>query len=143
MIPVIAPVGIGDDGQLYNINADLAAGAVAGALGASMFIYMSNIPGVKVDGEVVPELTRRQAEELIASGEIHGGMIPKVTSAFAALDAGAAMVRIIDGRVPGLLRGLLAGTGCGTAIVRDGAGRGSVDVDRSTATISSLEGATT
>jgi acetylglutamate kinase len=143
MIPVIAPVGIGDGGELYNINADLAAGAVAGALGASMLIYMSNIPGVKVGGEVTPRLTRGEATKLIADGEISGGMIPKVSSAFAALDAGAAMVRIIDGRAPGPLRDLLAGAGCGTAIVRDCAGPGSVDVDRTTATIPSLEGVTT
>lgn len=141
MIPVIAPVGLGDGGELYNINADLAAAAVAGALGAEMLVYMSNIPGVEVDGAVVPTLSRAEAEGLIERGTIRGGMIPKVTSAFEALEAGAASVRIIDGRTPGALRGLLAGDGVGTAIVRGGSSD-TMDIQRQ-ATISSLEGVLT
>ncbi|MEO5929501.1 MAG: acetylglutamate kinase, partial [Candidatus Kapaibacterium sp.] len=117
IIPVIAPLGLGKDGEVYNINADPAAAAIAAALKADALIYMSNIAGIDVGGMVAGVLTIEEGEELIALGTISGGMIPKVRSAFAALTAGVRSVRIIDGRVPHILPELLSGRGTGTAIV--------------------------
>ncbi len=118
--PVIATLGSGAEGAVYNINADLAAGAVAAALGADLLVYMSDVEGVRNGGEIIPLMTAEEARELIACGVIHGGMIPKVESALEAVDGGVASVRIIDGRRPGALRQLLDGEAVGTAIIRTG-----------------------
>jgi acetylglutamate kinase len=115
MIPVIAPIGIGTDGTIYNINADLAAGAVASALGADTLIYMSNIEGIEADGSLLAHITREEAHGLIERGAITGGMIPKITSALAALDTGVRSVRIVDGRNPGALMRAVMGEG-GTGV---------------------------
>lgn len=119
MVPVIAPVGIGDAGLLYNINADLAASAVASALGAEELIYLSNVEGIAVDGEILTRVTECEARALIGQDIIHGGMLPKIFSAFDALAAGVKSVRIIDGRLPGILIETLTGIQHGTAIVGD------------------------
>lgn len=95
VVPVIAPISYGPGGR-YNVNADHAAGAVAGAIDAERAVFISNVPGVKVDEEVQPTLTRGEAERLIADGTIHGGMIPKVRSALAALAEGVPSVVITN-----------------------------------------------
>ncbi len=96
-LPVIAPVARGlEDGLSYNINADQVAQAVAGAFPATQLVFVSNVPGVILGGSVVAQLDRAAVQAAIDSGEISGGMIPKVRSAFAALDAGAASVRITN-----------------------------------------------
>lgn len=100
MIPVIAPLGIGTGGEVYNINADVAAAAIAAALDASLLLMLSNVDGVIVDGAVVPQMTAAQVETAVAGGAITGGMIPKVGSALEALAAGARAVRIADGTRP-------------------------------------------
>ncbi|MBP1932575.1 acetylglutamate kinase [Ammoniphilus resinae] len=86
-IPVIAPLGIDEQGQSYNINADTAAGAVATALGVEQLIVVTDVPGVMENGQVIPELTTQQVTELIDKGVITGGMIPKVKAAMDALKA--------------------------------------------------------
>ena len=116
-IPVIAPIALGSEGEIYNINADHAAAAVAGALEAEMLIYMSDIEGVIVDQEVTGQISYSRALELIASGGIHGGMVPKIRSALRALDAGVRHVRIVDGRSPEILQQVLRGDPVGTGIV--------------------------
>lgn len=94
-IPVIAPLGMDDQGQSYNINADTAAGAVASALEVSQLIVVTDVPGVMEDGKVLPELTVEKVNQLIKNGVITGGMIPKVKAAMDALKAADSVV-IID-----------------------------------------------
>ena len=100
--PVVSPISLGSDGHTYNVNADHAAAALACALGAGELVFVSNVPGVLGDdveslsGECIPLLTPDEVASLIASGTIHGGMVPKVRSALKALDAGVPRVRITD-----------------------------------------------
>ncbi|MFT8516636.1 MAG: acetylglutamate kinase, partial [Acetobacter persici] len=101
LIPVIAPVGLGEDGATYNINADTAAGAVAGAVHATRLLMLTDVPGVlDKDGKLIPELTAEQARQAIADGVITGGMIPKVETCIEAVQAGARAAVIINGRTP-------------------------------------------
>jgi len=118
LIAVIAPVGVGADGQTYNINADTVAGAVAGALGATRLLMLTDVPGV-LDAEqrLTPELTVAQAKAAIAGGTITGGMIPKVENCIAAVEQGVKGAVILDGRVPHVcLLELFTNTGIGTLI---------------------------
>jgi acetylglutamate kinase len=118
-IPVIAPVGIGDAGETYNINADLVAGEVAAAVGAEKLIHLTDVQGIKgVDGRLVSTLYRKDAERLMQEGVIDGGMLPKVESSLRALEGGTAKAHIIDGRVPhAILLELFTREGIGTEIV--------------------------
>ncbi len=102
--PVISPVSLGTDGQIYNVNADEAAGAMAAALGASALNFVSNVPGV-LDGHVrlLADLTVEQARSFIDSGIIHSGMVPKVQAALAVIGQGVPQVRIVD--LAGLAKG--------------------------------------
>jgi acetylglutamate kinase len=117
-IPVIAPVGVGGNGETYNINADLVAGAVAGALKAEKLILLTDQSGILDKGnKLIPTLNKQNVEMLINSGIITGGMLPKTRSSFEALDAGCAKVHIIDGRVPhALLLEIFTKEGVGTEI---------------------------
>jgi acetylglutamate kinase len=118
VLPVIAPLGVDDQGRIHNVNADTAAGALAAALGAEKLVYLSDIPGVLVGGELLPSLDRARAAELVETGVIDGGMLPKLRSAFAALDAGVRKVHIIDGRVEhSLLLEIFTREGVGTEVV--------------------------
>ncbi|MCE2576386.1 acetylglutamate kinase [Komagataeibacter sp. FNDCR2] len=100
LIPVIAPIGAGEQGETYNINADTAAGAIAGAVNASRLLMLTDVPGVlDGDGQLIPELTAEDARRGIASGMISGGMIPKVETCLEAVRAGARAAVILDGRV--------------------------------------------
>jgi acetylglutamate kinase len=96
IVPVIAPIGFGSDGGAYNINADHVAVAVAKALNADALLFVTNVPGVKIDGAVVARLTPCEVEAHIASGQISGGMVPKVRSATEAIAAGVRSVIICD-----------------------------------------------
>jgi acetylglutamate kinase len=118
-IPVIAPVGVGADGETYNINADLVAGQMAAALGAEKLIHLTDVQGIKgEDGNFVSTLTKKEAERLMQGGVIEGGMLPKVESALAALAGGTAKAHIIDGRIPhAILLELFTTKGIGTEIV--------------------------
>lgn len=121
-LPVIAPIGIDAAGQRYNINADTAAGAVASALGVSAMIVVTDVPGIMrtVDGEkrVLPQVTFAEIEEMIASGEIYGGMIPKVRAAMSCLHGDVEEVLIVDGSAPRVLSRAIREGGIGTRIVR-------------------------
>ncbi|MBO9607892.1 MAG: acetylglutamate kinase [Paenibacillaceae bacterium] len=124
-IPVIAPVGLGaDGGQRYNINADTAAGAVASQLGVDRMIVVTDVPGIMrvVDGEkrVLPSVTVRDIDEMIASGEIYGGMIPKVKAAVQCIQGDVREVVIVDGSVPEVLSRAVKEGGIGTRIVKEG-----------------------
>ncbi|QHC34479.1 acetylglutamate kinase [Komagataeibacter xylinus] len=100
LIPVIAPIGSSASGETYNINADTAAGAIAGAVNASRLLMLTDVPGVlDGDGRLIPELTAEDARKGIASGMISGGMIPKVETCLEAVRAGAKAAVILDGRV--------------------------------------------
>ena len=118
-IPVIAPVGVGRDGETYNINADLVAGEIAAALTAEKLIHLTDVPGIQDgQGALVSHLSRTDAERLIAGGVIEGGMLPKVESSLRALKGGTAKAHIIDGRVPhAILLELFTREGVGTEIV--------------------------
>lgn len=99
-IPVIAPVGVGDDGESYNINADLVAGKVAEALRAEKLILATNIPGVlDKDKNILTGLTTADVDALIEDGTIYGGMLPKITCALDAVKSGVASAHIFDGRL--------------------------------------------
>ncbi|KGK78353.1 acetylglutamate kinase [Thalassobacter stenotrophicus] len=101
MIPVIAPIGAGENGETFNINGDTAAGAIAGALKADRLMLLTDVAGVKdASGEVVTQMTSAQVREMTADGTIAGGMIPKTETAMDALDQGVRAVVILDGRVP-------------------------------------------
>ena len=121
-IPVIAPVGVGRDGETYNINADLVAGDVAAALKAEKLIHLTDVEGIKDgQGKLVSHLSRAEAARLIGEGVIDGGMLPKVESSLRALGGGTAKAHIIDGRVPhALLLELFTREGVGTEIVLSG-----------------------
>jgi acetylglutamate kinase len=119
-IPIIAPVGVGEHGETYNINADLVAGAVASALKASKLILITDVPGVlDGDGKLVSSMNVERTAELIGTGIIKGGMLPKVRCALDALSEGVEKAHIIDGRVEhALLLEIFMDTGIGTEIVR-------------------------
>ncbi|MEQ8447128.1 MAG: acetylglutamate kinase [Pelagibacterium sp.] len=120
MIPVIAPVAPGRDGNTYNINADTFAGAIAGAVFAKRLLFLTDVPGVlDKDGNLIPELSVRQAQQLIADGTISGGMIPKVETCIEALDRGVEGVVIVNGKTAhSVLLELFTEHGAGTLMVR-------------------------
>ena len=121
-IPVIAPIGVGGDGESYNINADIVAGKVAEALVASKLVLLTNTPGI-LDAEqnTLSGLSKADVESLISEGIINEGMLPKVECALSAVSSGVQSVQIIDGRVPhALLLEIFTDSGVGTQILADG-----------------------
>ncbi len=123
-IPVIAPIGVGQDGHSYNINADLVAGAVATKLQAEKLILLTNTPGLlDGDGNVMSGMDAREVEDLIEQGIIHGGMLPKIRTALDAVQSGVETAHIIDGRVAhAVLLEIFTNEGVGTLIRRRGGG---------------------
>ena len=121
MIPVVAPLGLGVDGKTYNINADTAAGSIASALGASRLIMLTDVEGVlDASGKLIPRLSIGQARQLISSGIINGGMIPKVETCIEAVNSGAGAAVILDGRKQhAVLVELFTEHGIGTLIHAD------------------------
>ena len=117
-IPVIAPIGVDDDGTTYNINADSVAGKLAITLDAEKLLLLTNIPGVlDKDGELLTGLSAREIQQLIADDTIQGGMLPKVNCALDAVQSGVRSAHIVDGRVDhALLLEILTDTGVGTLI---------------------------
>ena len=121
LIPVVAPVGSGEDGKTYNINADTAAGAIAAALNATRMLMLTDVSGVlDKNGKLISSLTISQAEALIHDGTVSGGMIPKVKTCIDAVQGGAEGAVIMDGRAPhALLVELFTEHGMGTMITDD------------------------
>ncbi|GAB7080365.1 acetylglutamate kinase [Megalodesulfovibrio paquesii] len=119
-IPVIAPLGVDEDGKSYNVNADSAAGAIASAMKAKRLILLTDVPGIlDKNGQLISSLTLSQAAIAIADGTVSGGMIPKVKCCMEALDAGVDKAHIIDGRLENaVLLELFTAGGIGTEIVR-------------------------
>ena len=118
-IPVIAPIGFGADGETYNINADTAAGAIAGALGASKLLMLTDVAGVlNKAGELISELTVTEAYGLIKDGTISGGMIPKIETCIDALRRDAGQAHILNGKMPHvLLVEIFTDYGAGTMVL--------------------------
>jgi acetylglutamate kinase len=117
-IPVISPIGFSEEGQAYNINADLVAGKMAEILHAEKLVMMTNIPGVMdKNGTLLTDLTAREIDGLFADGTISGGMLPKISSALDAAKSGVNSVHIIDGRIEhSLLLEILTEQAFGTMI---------------------------
>ncbi len=119
IIPVIAPIGVGQKGETFNINADTVAGAVAAALKAKRFLLLTDVAGVlDKNKNLVPQLTVEAAREFIADGTISGGMIPKIETCLEAIKGGVEAAVIIDGRVPHAILLELFAEGAGTLIRR-------------------------
>ncbi len=122
VVPVISPLARDESGVVYNINADIAAGSIAGRMKAAKMIYVSDVPGLMRDpsdkSSLIPSVTRSQIENLVEDGVITGGMLPKVESAVNALRQGVKKVHFIDGRMPhALLLEVFSNQGIGTEIV--------------------------
>jgi acetylglutamate kinase len=117
-IPVIAPIGVGEDGHSYNINADLVAGRVAEVMGAEKLILLTNTEGLlDRQGNLLTGLTAGEVDELIADGTVHGGMLPKIQCALSAVKSGVRSAHIIDGRMEhAVLIELFTDEGVGTLI---------------------------
>lgn len=117
-IPVVAPIGVSEDGQTYNINADTVAGALAGALGAKRMLLLTDVAGVlDTNGELIRQMTVNEARAAIKDGVATGGMIPKLQTAIAAVEAGVGAVVILDGRRPhAMLVELFTEHGAGTLV---------------------------
>jgi acetylglutamate kinase len=117
-IPVVAPIGVGSNGEIYNINADVVAGKLAEILNAEKLILLTNTPGVlDKNGELLTGLTPKLIDEMVADGSLSGGMLPKISSALDAARSGVKAVHIIDGRVEhALLLEVLTDEGVGTLI---------------------------
>jgi acetylglutamate kinase len=120
LIPVLAPVAQGADGETYNVNADTFAGAIAGALGAKRLVFLTDVPGVlDKDKNLIKELKVADIPGLVADGTISGGMIPKVETCMYAIERGVEGVVILDGKMPhAVLIELLTDHGAGTLITR-------------------------
>ncbi len=121
LIPVIAPIGLGPNGETFNINADTVAGALAGALAAAKLIVLTDVPGVlNKEGELISELSTRDVAKLTKDGVITGGMIPKLETCVHALENDCAAAHILDGRLPHvLLLETFTKYGAGTMIYRE------------------------
>jgi acetylglutamate kinase len=115
---VVAPIGVSDEGETYNINADTVAGALAGSLEAKRMLLLTDVRGVlDKNGELIRTMTVEEAVDAIATGVATGGMIPKLETAIAAVRAGVEAVVILDGRQPhAMLAELFSETGSGTLI---------------------------
>jgi acetylglutamate kinase len=116
-IPVVSPVGIGDDGQSYNLNADVVAAGVAAALKSQKLIYLSDVAGIMEEGALLSELTLESLEQKIGGGHITGGMAVKSRSILRALEGGVPAVHVLDGRTPhSVIAELFTDSGIGTIV---------------------------
>jgi acetylglutamate kinase len=119
-VPVVSPVGLGEDGDGYNINADAAAAEIAIALKAEKLIYLTDVPGILDNGELVSEITASELSRKIADGVVRGGMVAKAKSVLRAIDGGVASVHILDGRTPhSVIAELFTDRGVGTLVRKD------------------------
>ena len=121
-IPVIAPIGVDDEGKTYNINADLVAGKIAQVMQAEKLMLLTNVAGLMdAEGKVLTGLSTARVDELIADGTVHGGMLPKISCALDAVKCGVSSAHIVDGRVAhAVLLEIFTDEGMGTKITRRG-----------------------
>jgi acetylglutamate kinase len=125
VVPVVATLATGEDGGVYNVNADTVAGAIAVALGADKLIYLSNVPGLyehfgTADESLLPEVTIARLQEMLSGGELASGMVPKIESVVGALEGGVSQGHLLDGRVEhALLLEIFTDEGIGTMVVRE------------------------
>jgi acetylglutamate kinase len=119
-VPVVSPVGLGEDGEGYNINADSAAAEIAIALKAEKLIYLTDVAGILENGELVSELTASELRAKIEGGVVRGGMVAKAKSVLRAIEGGVASVHILDGRAAhSVIAELFTDRGVGTLVRRD------------------------
>ena len=119
-VPIVSPIGMGEDGQAYNINADTAAAAIAVALRAEKLIYLTDVAGILDNGELLTEIRASELRAKIERGTVKGGMVAKARAALSALDGGVASVHILDGRTPhSVIAELFTDRGVGTLVTRD------------------------
>ncbi|WP_321302000.1 acetylglutamate kinase [uncultured Sphaerochaeta sp.] len=123
-VPVVSPVGVDEEGNTYNINADYAASAVAGSLAAQKLVFLTDVEGILKDKDdpssIIRALSTRQAEEYIQDGTINGGMIPKVQCCLDGLEKGVSSVHVLDGRVPhAILLEIFTTRGIGTMVTKE------------------------
>ena len=119
-VPIVSPIGMGEDGQAYNINADTAAAAIAVALRAEKLIYLTDVAGILENGELITDIRASELRAKIASGAIKGGMVAKANAALSALAGGVQSVHILDGRTPhSVIAELFTDRGVGTLVARD------------------------
>jgi acetylglutamate kinase len=119
IMPVVAPIGVDDKGQVHNVNADVAAASIAAALRSEKLVYLSDVEGVVAGGTLIHSMVQDEANRLIESRIINNGMIPKIHSAFNALNGGVNKVHLIDGRVKhSLLLEIFTDEGVGTELIR-------------------------
>ena len=117
LLPVIAPIGVDDEGTVYNINADVAAAAIAREIQADALLFLSDVPGISINDSLLQQLTYEDASRYMHEGSISGGMIPKIESGFNALDNGVDAVHFIDGREEhSILRQLCSSISIGTGL---------------------------
>ncbi len=131
LLPIVATIGRDADGHDRNVNGDLAAGAIAGALGASKLVYLTDVPGLYLDfgdeGSLISEVSAERLERMLNSGTLHTGMLPKVRSIIRAIDAGVPQAHILDGRVlHAILIEIFTDEGVGTMITRNAGGTSGV-----------------
>lgn len=143
-IPIIATVAAGDDGEPFNVNADVAAGQIAAAIKAHKIIFLTDVDGLYEDFDnkdsLVAVLSPDEARDLLASGAVGKGMIPKVESSLAAIDGGVPKAHIVNGKIPhSILLELLTDYGIGTTIERPGEDKQGVSIDKLTARLSPEE----
>lgn len=118
IMPVIAPIGVNEEGRAHNINADVAAAHIAAALKAEKLVYLSDVEGVKANNTLIHSMESHEAHRLIEQGIIINGMIPKIRSAFRAIEAGVNKVHLIDGRIThSLLLEIFTDAGVGTELM--------------------------
>ena len=123
-LPIVFPVGMDEEGNTYNINADEAASAIAEALNAEKLVYLSDVEGVRMNADdpdsVISELYISEAKKLIEDGVIKGGMLPKINNCISAIENGVSRIHIMDGRIPhSLLLEIFTNKGIGTAILTE------------------------
>jgi acetylglutamate kinase len=119
-VPVVATVATDLTGQAYNVNADLAASAIAVAVGAAKLLFVTDVAGVLREGELLSELTASDCRSLVAEGHADGGMLPKLEAAVAAVEGGVPRVHVVDGRVEhAVILELFTPEGAGTMIVAE------------------------
>jgi acetylglutamate kinase len=119
-VPVVSPMGMGEDGEGYNINADAAAAEIAVAIHAEKLIYLTDVAGILENGELVSEIGAAELKRKIERGIIHGGMVAKAKSILRAIEGGVTSVHILDGRTPhSVIAELFTDTGVGTLVRKD------------------------